>query len=368
MNPVISIENALVLIVDDTLQNIQVLGSVLRGAGLQVSVAQNGLQALELADKLNPDLILLDVMMPEMDGFAACSELKSKASTRDIPVIFLSAKVQNEDVVRGLELGAVDYITKPFNATELLVRVRNHLERTLGRKKIVEQNEERRELLHILSHDLANSFSSILSFLSLEDEELAENLTQLKPLMQSSAQNGLDLIAMVRQMRALDEGKLAIKPEALNLAQLVGRSMELLNRRFSEKDLKVKRQIGSHLEVVVEEITFVNSLLNNFLTNAIKFSERGGTITIEGRAEGKEVCLCVRDEGIGIPKAIQEKMFDMNKSSSRIGTLGEVGTGFGLPLAAKFVERFGGRLEVKSQTQGPNRGTEVCVYLPDPKG
>ncbi|MDT8448115.1 MAG: hybrid sensor histidine kinase/response regulator [bacterium] len=364
MNGVIAIEGSLVLIVDDTLQNIQVLGSVLRNAKLQVSVAQTGKQALVLAEKLKPDLILLDVMMPEMDGFTACRELKAREATRDIPVIFLTAKVQAEDIVRGLELGAVDYITKPFNATELLVRVRNHLERTLGQRKIVEQNDERRELLHILCHDLANSFSSIMSFLSIEDEELAENLPVFKPLMVSSAQNGLDLIGMVRQMRALDEGKIALKPQIHCLRDMVDRSMSLLDRRFEAKRIEVQIEVSRGLWVEVEEISFVNSVLNNLLTNAVKFSPSGSSVTITAQAAGQEICLCVGDQGIGIPEAVQRHLFDVNKSASRLGTEGEVGTGFGLPLVAKFVERYGGRIEINSMTSGAQSGTRVCVYLP----
>jgi DNA-binding response OmpR family regulator len=116
-----------ILIVDDTLQNIQVLGTVLREQQYQINVAQNGLQALELVAKVIPDLILLDIMMPELDGFATCERLKADEKTRDIPIIFLTAKTETDDIVRGFELGAVDYVTKPFNPTELLARVRTHL-------------------------------------------------------------------------------------------------------------------------------------------------------------------------------------------------------------------------------------------------
>ncbi len=116
-----------ILIVDDTLRNIQVLGTILRQERYQINVAQNGKQALDVVSKVRPDLILLDVMMPEMDGFEACRHLKEDPGTADIPVIFLTAKVETEDIVKGFELGAVDYVTKPFNPTELLVRVHTHL-------------------------------------------------------------------------------------------------------------------------------------------------------------------------------------------------------------------------------------------------
>lgn len=116
-----------ILIVDDTPRNIQVLGTILKEQGYQINVAQNGLQALDVVQKVTPDIILLDVMMPELDGFETCQRLKADPATENIPVIFLTAKVETEDVIRGFELGAVDYVTKPFNPTELLARVDTHL-------------------------------------------------------------------------------------------------------------------------------------------------------------------------------------------------------------------------------------------------
>ena len=135
-------KGARILIVDDTLQNIQVLGTVLREENYQINVAQNGLQALDVVGKVSPDLILLDVMMPELDGFETCKRLKADAETRDIPVIFLTAKVETEDIVHGFELGAVDYVTKPFNATELLARVHTHLEIQRLRRELEQYNEQ----------------------------------------------------------------------------------------------------------------------------------------------------------------------------------------------------------------------------------
>ena len=127
-----------ILIVDDTPKNIQLLGTILRKEGYQINIAQNGLQALDVVAQMLPDLILLDVMMPELDGFGTCKRLKADAQTRDIPVIFLTAKVDTEDIVQGFELGAVDYVTKPFNPAELLSRVSTHLELKAAREKLQE--------------------------------------------------------------------------------------------------------------------------------------------------------------------------------------------------------------------------------------
>ena len=129
-------KKGMILIVDDTQRNIQVLGSILMKEKYQISVAKNGLEALKVVKNVMPDIILLDIMMPELDGFETCKRLKESDKTKDIPVIFLTAKIETEDIIKGFELGAVDYITKPFNSKELLVRVNTHLDLKYAHEKI----------------------------------------------------------------------------------------------------------------------------------------------------------------------------------------------------------------------------------------
>ena len=143
-----------ILVVDDTPANIQALAGTLKDQGYQISVATNGKQALEVVGRVRPDLILLDVMMPEMDGFETCRRLKASQPTRDIPVIFLTARTETEDIVKGFELGAVDYVPKPFNAPELLARVNTHL--TMDRL----HRENERLLLSILPAAIAQRLKS----------------------------------------------------------------------------------------------------------------------------------------------------------------------------------------------------------------
>ncbi len=117
-----------ILIVDDTAKNIQVLGTILRQEGYQINIAQDGLKAIHMAEKVSPDLILLDVMMPDMDGYETCLRLKQSSETKDIPIIFLTARKEPEDIIKGFEVGGIDYISKPFNSIELLARIRTHLD------------------------------------------------------------------------------------------------------------------------------------------------------------------------------------------------------------------------------------------------
>ena len=134
--------NERILVVDDTPANIQTVAAILKGQGYQLSVATNGKQALDVIDKILPDLILLDVMMPELDGFETCQRIKATEAWRDIPIIFLTAKTETADLVRGFEIGAVDYVGKPFNAHELLARVNTHLTVDHLRRSLAAKNVE----------------------------------------------------------------------------------------------------------------------------------------------------------------------------------------------------------------------------------
>ena len=161
-------EDLRILIVDDTVENLQVLSSVLEQEGFQINVAQNGSEALEVAEKAHPDLILLDIIMPELDGFEVCKRLKADDVLCEIPVIFLTAKVETDDIVKGFEMGAVDYVTKPFQATELLVRVRTHLSihlLQLSLRRSLEENARmKREHEALLRHELRNRITPILGY------------------------------------------------------------------------------------------------------------------------------------------------------------------------------------------------------------
>ena len=156
--------SSLILIVDDNLQNLKVLGNTIKEEGWPLAVASSGKQALDFLKKRKPSLILLDIMMPEMDGYEVCEQIKENPDTCEIPIIFLTAKNDSESVVKGFDVGAVDYVSKPFNAQELLSRVNTHLELQYSKQQLQEKNESQKELLHVLCHDLANPVGAILSF------------------------------------------------------------------------------------------------------------------------------------------------------------------------------------------------------------
>ncbi len=351
-----------ILIVDDTQGNIQILGTILLKEGYQVNVARNGVHALNLVEKVMPDLILLDIMMPEMDGFETCRHLKSSPQTKNIPVIFLTARTDTEDIVKGFEVGAVDYISKPFNATELLVRVQTHLDLKFSKDLIETVSNERRELLHVLCHDLANTFHSIICLLALMKNY--EKFEELKSYLLSSANNGVEIIRLVRDMRALEEHKLRL--EDISFSEALGQSCSLLKDRFAAKEIQVDVFAEESLKIRAEKTSFVNSVLNNILTNAVKFSHRKSKITVTAHADGEYARVSIQDAGIGMSQKMLKNIFDISKAISRPGTEGETGTGFGMPLIRKFMTAYGGSIEIlsKAQDEHPeNHGTEVILKL-----
>jgi len=351
-----------ILVVDDTQINVTILVESLSNE-YEVSVAMDGQTALDLAAQETPDLILLDVMMPRMDGYEVCEILKNQEKTHNIPVIFLTAKTETEDIVRGFSLGAADYIPKPFQIPELLARVRTHLELQESRELIIQKANEQKELLHVLCHDLANPLTSILGVLELL-EESPEELPEYAPLMRDAAVNGSNVISLVREMRALAEKPL--KLESINLVDAIKESTSMLSIRLQEKGISLEVDVDPRLTVRAERISFINSVMNNILTNALKFSFPATKIVLKADPEAEQVQISVRDFGIGIPSDLLNDLFDISKATSRPGTGGESGTGFGMPLMKKFVGAYGGSIEVHSSTEGsgaPVQGTEVILLL-----
>lgn len=355
---------ALILVVDDVTANIQILGNILHCEEYQVIPATSGQQALKLAKKRLPDIVLLDIMMPEMDGFEVCAALKEDEDTRHIPVIFLTAKSEMEDVVKGLDLGACDYITKPFNSKELRARVRTHLELKFHKDSLLNSNNEQQKLLHMLCHDLANPVGAILSTVeTLDDEPMSPSLAEAVELIAAAAKNANDVIELVREMRLLE--KKEPKLGKVHLRKAVEESFALLSRKFQDKSVSFRLDIAPDIQVKAEKRSLVNSVISNLLSNALKFSFHGGEIAVDCEPRDGHVLLRVKDDGVGIPEELLNIIFDETQFTSRRGTEGEKGTGFGMPLVRKYINAYGAKIEIKSVPRlsseaGPG-GTEVEI-------
>jgi DNA-binding response OmpR family regulator len=351
------------LIVDDSPANLELLVGMLQNRGFRVRPVASGERALQAARSEPPDLVLLDINMPEMDGYEVCRRLKADATLKEIPVIFISVMDGVIDKVKAFSAGGVDYIAKPFHLEEVESRVRTHLTLRAQKLEITRKNTELKEMLHIVCHDLANLFSVLsISLESIEQAPQADFAMYL-PLMNAALRNGIDLTEMIREMRRTEDKKITLRAVPLE-AKLV-ESLLLMQARLSAKELSITLEVPS-VNVLAEPCALVNSVFNNLLSNAVKFSHSGSHIAIRATVENDWVCIFFRDQGVGMSGEVLAHLFDLGKSHSRAGTAGETGTGFGMPLMRRLVTQFGGRVEVTSREEASSpddHGTEFKIWL-----
>lgn len=350
-----------ILIVDDLPQNLKLLTEIMKGNNYYVRPVTSGQLALSAAQAIPPDLILLDINMPLMDGFETCKKLKSLEKTQHIPIIFLSANTEADAVIKGFELGAIDYITKPFNSTEVLVRVKTHLELKFSKETILKQNNAQQELLHILCHDLMNSVGAVQAILAIK--KLDHDFSEEDEMMSVAINNAVDVIDLVHQLRKIEENKVKIELSLFNLKELVDETLLIIHKKIQQKGIELVIDIDLKISVVVESASFINSVLNNLLTNAIKFSYFNSKIIISAKKINQRVYLSVKDFGIGMSDSLQQDIFKIEKITTREGTNGELGTGFGMPLVKKFMLAYGGQVDIISQEETPQHGTEIKLEL-----
>jgi two-component system, sensor histidine kinase and response regulator len=360
-----------VLVVDDVPENLQVIGSMLDGTGIALSFATSGAQALRSVEVTRPDLVLLDVAMPDMDGYEVARRLHAMAPFADTPVIFLTARARPEDVVSGFRAGAVDYVTKPFNTAELIARVSTHLELKRSRDTIVRQNEDLRSLnatkdrfLSIVAHDLKNPLHGIISLSELVldmggqiDEATRGYVASMNATAKQMAKSLNDLLDWARVQR----GAFEWKPEPFDLGSVVEESLLLMQSAAASKEVTVTSRVPKGERVHADPIMIL-TVVRNLLQNAVKYSPRGSEVTLGSeRTDPDAVRVTVSDSGIGMSPTLVASLFLLDSRTSRPGTEGERGTGLGLKFCHEFLARHGSTLQVQSEE---GKGTTFSFMLP----
>lgn len=347
-----------ILIVDDNKKNLQVLGSVLHENQYRVAMAKDGPSALRLVKKKNPDLIILDIMMPDMDGFEVCERLKEDPETKGIPIIFLTAKTELEDIVQGFTLGGVDYITKPFKREELLVRVQNHVE-LVNSKKIIEKqaselraaNATKDRIFSVIAHDLRDALGSFKEFanlvtdsrINLSDEDMEEFFIFLKEKASSTFELLENLLWWSRSQRKLLHPKL----KQFGISKAVDEAMLIFTEQAEKKRIVIENQIATDSEVIAD-YDHIQTILKNLISNSIKYSKSDQPVTISLEDRKDSVVVSIKDRGIGIEKENLLNLFDPLNYHSTFGTDGEKGSGIGLVLCKELIDLNRGDISVES--------------------
>ncbi len=354
-----------ILIVDDVPKNIQVVASILKEEGFQMAFAQSGRSALEQARAAGFDLILLDIMMPEMDGFEVCRQLKDDDALKDIPVIFLSAKTDSDSTVRGLQMGAVDYVSKPFNSAELLARVRTHLELKHARERLQEMNAAKNKFFSIIAHDLRNPVGALRNMAELLMEKFdtadEEKKRSWVVMLHESTERLCSLLENLLQWSRVQTGRMPCRPESLPVAALVASALSLARIPADQKKVRLSADALSASSVLADKI-MAETVVRNLLSNAVKFTPEGGSVQVATRDNGTRVEIAVSDTGVGIGPEDCKKIFRIDSQHTTPGTAGERGTGLGLVLCREFVEQNGGTIRVESK-----EGTGSTFYVSLPK-
>ncbi|MBU2510935.1 hybrid sensor histidine kinase/response regulator [bacterium] len=353
-----------ILIVDDIPKNIQVVANVLKNEGYKMTFARDGKSALEKVRSIEYDLILLDIMMPEMDGFEVCSHLKNDPKHNSIPVIFLTAKSDTASIVKGLESGAVDYINKPFNHAELIARVRTQLQMKQIREKLVEANATKDKFFSIIAHDLRNPFNHLLGFseILLNRFESLSNTQIIKFInnIHSSAQNMYRLLENLLSWSSVQLGTFDWLPVKFNVNQVVNETIDLLKAQAFGKKVSLNSNLESEF-TAYGDVNMITTVVRNLISNAIKFTPENGRIDINALIKDTFLNIFVKDSGVGISEENSKKLFQISNNFSCKGTNDEVGTGLGLILCKEFVEKNGGKIWVESKV---GEGSQFWFTIP----
>jgi len=361
-----------VLIVDDVRENIQVLGNFLEKQNIEIAATNSSQKAIQIAKQIAIDLILLDIMMPEMDGFDVCKALKASDKTKNIPIIFITAKTEMRDIVTAFELGGVDYIMKPINEKEVLARVLTHLElkkhrdhlEELVKEKTAElekakqeaesANEAKTTFLVNVHHELKTPMNGIIGMnMLLLDTDLDEEQREYVEIIGSSANAQLTIINDVLHFTEIARGRMTLDACELNVRFIVKEINDILTVRAREKKIKLVCSVRDGVpETLIGDSGRLRQILLNICGNAVKFTENGGVnITIDCEIKGhSDVRLSfeVSDTGIGIP---EDKMGSLFKPFSQVDdalTRKYGGLGLGLANARQLIEMMGGEITVES--------------------
>ncbi|WP_309734729.1 hybrid sensor histidine kinase/response regulator [Chamaesiphon sp. OTE_75_metabat_556] len=381
--------SGLILIVDDTPANLDTISTVLGDAGYEIAIATSGEKALQLLQRRSPDLILLDVRMPGIDGFETCDRIKANSKTCDIPIVFMTSLIDLNNKIKGFNCGAVDYISKPFQEQEILARVKTHIQLRLLTQNLEQQVAEQTASLRIANEALANANISKRLFLSTMSQEIRtpiDDILRLTERLQEQNHGILDgqqiddlarieyngnhlqsLINNTLKLANIESGQLKLDLDLIAVADLCRSCLVAIQSLADRKNIRLILNIEPNLPQLSIDESQMRQAILNLLNNAVKFTDAGSvTLSVtKAMLTNSENISCVRiaitDTGIGITSENIQQLFQPFVQITNL--LGErhEGNGLGLILAKQLVELHGGQISVYSIE---NAGSCFTIELP----
>lgn len=355
MNMEINPSEYKILIVDDVMSNVLLLKVLLTNEKFAIATASNGRQALEQVEKENPDLVLLDVMMPDMSGFEVAQHLKSNPNTADIPIIFLTALNSTADIVKGFQVGANDFISKPFNKEELIIRVTHQISLVAAKRLILSKTEElqrtiagRDKLYSVIAHDLRSPMGSIkmvqnMLILNLPSEKIGAEMYELLTMANQTTEDVFSLLDNLLKWTKSQIGKLNVVYQDVDLVEVTDGVIEIFSMVASLKKIRI-HEMKPEKMMVNADIDMLKTVVRNLLSNAIKFSKENSEVLVKMEEVDGMAVVSVQDYGCGISEEGQKKLLHTDTHFSTFGTNNEEGSGLGLLLCKDFVVKNGGKL------------------------
>lgn len=360
-NIAIKPEDYTILAVDDITTNIMLLKAVLSRAKYKIVTASGGVEALEKVASEHPDLILLDIMMPDMDGYEVLQRLKADPAHQDIPVIFLTALHNPEDIVKGFKLGASDYISKPFNHEELITRVAHHIYLAAAQRTILQQRDElqatvvaRDKMYSVIAHDLRSPIGTLkmvfnMLSINLDVKQIGEDNYEMISMGNNITESTFMLLDNLLKWTKSQTGRMNTVFQQVDISEVVLFASKMSDLVAQVKNVSVDYEIPGPIQVHCD-VDMVKTIMRNLMSNAVKYSEEGGRIVISVSETPTHAAISVRDFGIGIKEEDIPKLLNPDIHFTTYGTKNEEGSGLGLQLCIDLTRRNGGEMSIESKS------------------
>lgn len=360
-----------ILVVDDEQVSLSFLEELLKNEGYRVLTATDGVEALEKVSEDMPDLIILDIIMPRMNGFKVCEIVKGDESTVFIPIVIVTALDQREERLRGISLGADDFLTKPIDVVELTARVKSLLRVKKLHDELLQNYEQLRrleeyqdDLIHMIVHDMRSPLTGIMGYLELMKVKIGNQMPEIQKELDAISTSASILVRMVNDLLSItkmEESQLQLNLVETDLTKLIENVIMQVSAENPEDFADISASLSENLPLVYVDKDLIHRVLVNLIDNAIKFTPRDGEILVEVTSDASDVTISVKDTGQGIPEEFHEKIFEKFGTVEARRKGRKTSIGLGLAFCKLAVEMHGGEIGVESEV---GEGSRFWFSLP----